>query len=262
MEYLYHYTSIHALVMILKNRQIKFNMLKNLDDPQEQEIMDPYPLSKYVFVSSWTSRADEHIPMWNMYTDLEFGVRIGLEKNPFETYEISAEEAKRIPTDVFFGAKQTIVPFDELANRPYFMTTMYERMLLNEVIYTDESDKLKPKLVSFRDGHTSVAFDNIGKHKNNYWAFQEEWRYILNFIPVSFQEMVNDRDNIAKNFSRFLDLPFIFYYLKIREDAFENMEIVLSPKISDSGRTIVELLMEKYNPDAKLLESDLVNKIR
>lgn len=36
-QYLYHYTSIETLALILKNRTIRFNNLQNVDDPEEAE---------------------------------------------------------------------------------------------------------------------------------------------------------------------------------------------------------------------------------
>lgn len=39
-EYLYHYTNIETLTLILKNRTIRFNSLDKMDDLQEQETAD------------------------------------------------------------------------------------------------------------------------------------------------------------------------------------------------------------------------------
>lgn len=52
------------------------------------------------------------------------------------------------------------------------------------------------------------------------------------------------------------------FYLKISDDAYENIEITLSPFISDGNRAIVDVLKEKYAPNMKIKESDLFEKIR
>lgn len=39
-EYLYHYTSIDNLALILKNKTIRFNSLINVDDPDEIKTID------------------------------------------------------------------------------------------------------------------------------------------------------------------------------------------------------------------------------
>ena len=39
-KYLYHYTNIETLALILKNRTIRFNSLDRMDDLQEQQTAD------------------------------------------------------------------------------------------------------------------------------------------------------------------------------------------------------------------------------
>ena len=46
------------------------------------------------------------------------------------------------------------------------------------------------------------------------------------------------------------------------DDGSRNMEITLSPQISEGNREIVKLLVDKFNPKAKLNESCLHGKIR
>ena len=74
MDYLYHYTSIETLALILSNRKIRLNRLDKVDDPQEQIAKEIADMGKLVFVSSWTDDSDESIPMWKMYGSLESGV--------------------------------------------------------------------------------------------------------------------------------------------------------------------------------------------
>ena len=51
-EYLYHYTSLESLALILKNRTIRLNPLDKMDDIQEQKTADIENIGKFVFVSS------------------------------------------------------------------------------------------------------------------------------------------------------------------------------------------------------------------
>lgn len=39
-EYIYHYTSIETLALILQSKKIRFNSLKNVDDINETEFSD------------------------------------------------------------------------------------------------------------------------------------------------------------------------------------------------------------------------------
>lgn len=88
-DYLYHYTNIETLALILKNRTIRFNPLNKMDDLQEQETADIKNIGQFCYISSWTDEITESIPMWNMYASLDSGVRIGLKKNPFQKHSVT-----------------------------------------------------------------------------------------------------------------------------------------------------------------------------
>ena len=75
-EYLYHYTNIETLALILQNHSFRFNSLDKMDDLQEQETADLKNVGQFCYISSWTDDVDESIPMWNMYTSINSGVRI------------------------------------------------------------------------------------------------------------------------------------------------------------------------------------------
>ena len=51
-----------------------------------------------------------------------------------------------------------------------------------------------------------------------------------------------------------------YYDIKISEDAFNNIEIVLGPKMNDGEKLLVETICQKYAPNAKITESKI--KIR
>ena len=91
-QYLYHYTNVDSLALILKNKTIRLNSLDKMDDLQEQMTLDKQNFGKFVFVSSWTDDETEQIPMWRMYTPKQHGVRIKLPVNPFLEYQPTAKE--------------------------------------------------------------------------------------------------------------------------------------------------------------------------
>ena len=76
-EYLYRYTSLESLALILKSRQIRLNPLDKMDDLQEQKTADVENLGKFVFISSWTEGSfqsiwngpskDKFQPLWNRF---------------------------------------------------------------------------------------------------------------------------------------------------------------------------------------------------
>ena len=68
-----------------------------------------------------------------------------------------------------------------------------------------------------------------------------------------------DAETIYNKFSANIE-PYIC--LNIKPEVFKNLEVTLSPKISQGNRIIVETLKEKYCPELQIVESDLRECIR
>ena len=83
---LYHYTSISTLAHILESKKIRFNRLDRVDDIEEGKAIDVNNISSFIYVSCWTNKKYESIPLWNMYTPNMKGVRIELPSFPFVFY--------------------------------------------------------------------------------------------------------------------------------------------------------------------------------
>ena len=264
--------------MILKNKSIRFNSLDKMDDLQEQLSVDKQNFGKFVFVSSWTSNPEENIPMWKMYTKGNQGVRIKLPVNPFEEYEQDIVELSKIFDAKYQAGDENvkmpynlIVPTAECFGKNYFLCNYASNKQLFKIEYTDNRSLLYPQVLNLNTENFNVALSKLGKYKNLYWEFQEEWRYILMFLPVSVsnmkqelfggkvsREMYELQKNIIAGQSC---LPFDDYYLTIKEEAFKQMEVTLSPYASESVKTVVELLVKEYNSDCKIFESKLMNLI-
>lgn len=270
-EYLYHYTSLENLALILKNRTIRFNSLDKMDDLQEKETADLKNIGQFFYISSWTEDATESIPMWNMYASLTSGIRIKLRKNPFKIYENTAVDLSHVihasVTDNTDGKPLlSIIPLTEMFEKGFIAPQALARDLLRKVEYTDDQEKLYPRMLTENGNQFTIAMGEMGRYKNLHWSFQCEWRYILNILPVDlnqpveasmneFQLMANKmRWGIAKQ-------PFPFYDMVIADEAFADMEITLSPRISAGNRIIVQSLIEKHNSSAMLCESSLLGLI-
>lgn len=271
-EYLYHYTSIENLALILKNRTIRLNPLDKMDDLQEQKTADVKNLGKFVFVSCWTDDSAESIPMWKMYTNPLSGVRIRLRKNPFVRHRTGKQDVEKarkkglfIETDLD-GTADTFVNIGDEIDKNYYCIESYYRSILRPVEYTDDPSKLEPR-VFHDDGITSqLSLSELGKNKNKHWAFQKEWRYRMSFIKMQYLTDIKEAEKMAiATMKRMVqgieDAPFSYYDLDIDPLFFSGMEITCSPQMSAGNRVILEALVEKYNPTAKILDSDLLGKI-
>lgn len=270
-EYLYHYTNLETLALILKNRTIRFNSLDKMDDLQEQETADIRNIGQFFYISSWTEDATESIPMWNMYASLNSGIRIKLHKNPFKVYENTAVDLSHVihasVTDNSDGKPLlSIIPLAEMFAKGFIAPQAMARDLLRKVEYTDDKDKLYPKMLTENGNQFVIAMGELGRYKNLHWSFQSEWRYILNILPIDLNQPVESsmKDfQLVANKMRWgiANQPFPHYDMVIADDAFADMEITLSPRISAGNRIIVQALVEKYNPAAVLCDSSLLGLI-
>ncbi len=237
---LYHYTSVESLAMILSTRKLRLSPLSVLDDLQEEKTEDISLIGKTVFISSWTEDEEESIPMWNMYSKMESGVRIKADVDLLEDF--TTREDKQLEVSGF--AHHT-------DDRDIFPPT------LRKIDYTADKNKLIPKIVS-SDGQIWNQKD-FGVYKNTAWAFQKEWRYIVRVWPGKNFEEDGDAESIYRRFASIVDSHID---INIKQKAFENLEVTLSPKISAANKIFVKLLRKEYCPSLKVKNSKLHNGIR
>lgn len=271
-EYLYHYTSIEKLALILKNKTIRLNPLDKMDDPQEAKSADVENFGKFVLVSSWTEDEKESIPMWKMYTTSEAGVRIKLRKNPFVrqgTYGGDIGKVLGIPPldkESATSYVPTFLDLSKLFEKKCYSIHAWDGDILNKMVYTDDPNLLEPQLVLKHGDKIELKTEALGRHKSTYWQFQNEWRYIMMFFPIDF---LTDPEKLAMYMSQFIarvragiePRPLPYYDLEIDSQFFSEMEITCSPQITPGNRILLDLLVEKYNPDAKVLDSFLLGKL-
>lgn len=270
-DYLYHYTTVEALAMILKTKKIRLSSLAAVDDMQECRISEASNFARFVFVSSWTDDSEESIPMWNMYAKMERGVRIRMPSMPIKEFELDPAILEKygvkgeMTTKVGF---KPILPAEEFYANKFIPMPYVRDQILHRVEYTNEKSILEPTIFNrIEGGRVNLDMGKLGKYKSTSWAFQREWRYKLWIAPVSFLEMIT---LFTKSTSILLNrmindkfpLPTNYFDLSIDDAAFSKMEITLNPKISDGSKTIVELLKREYNPTMIISESTLANTIR
>lgn len=265
MDYLYHYTSVEVLALILKNRTIRFNSLDHMDDLQEQETADIKNAGQFCYISSWTDDEQESIPMWNMYSSLGSGVRIKMKKCPFKEYNNTAETLSSVVPVSGSGTLKSIMPLTDIFTLRFMcpQAMASQDSILHKVEYTQDQEKLYPSILKEGNGDFSINLGDLGKHKNIHWEFQKEWRYIFTVLPINLNQNVNTMLNsftlVADKIKSGIEKqPFPYYDMVLSDEAYGNMEITLSPRISDSNREFVNLLKEKYNPSMEIKNSVLL----
>ncbi|RGR95820.1 DUF2971 domain-containing protein [Heyndrickxia coagulans] len=265
--YLYHYTSIETLALILKNKTIRFSSLSRVDDVEEQKTADFGDLGRFCFVSCWTNDSEESIPLWNLYTPNMTGVRIRLPLDPFEKIQVNPDE-KYVKESYLTHPQLTNEKLYELGcsvNPPYIAT-------LCKVQYTDDREKLERKVYSeihiepnAKNGFKSsierkVNIEDIGKYKSKKWVFQNEYRYKFIIVPWSLNEMENiTQEEHQKIFDRLKTNKLSFEYIDLELDnkKMKDMEITIGPRANQAQIQIIHSLVNQLNPTASIRESNL-----
>lgn len=246
-EYLYHYTSLDALVMIIKNKSLRFNSLLDVDDMEEAETNDMGKFGKYVYVSCWTNDGIESVPMWNMYTRDMHGVRIKLPTYPFLKYHYHAGQYN------FKQEADTYINYEKIYGENIAMIAPNEPKLV-EVQYTEEEGLLYPQIKSYSVGTTKLqeskySYGNLGKYKRKAWSFQKEWRYVLFAAPVGYNDFMKDGIKATKTLSNHFEdpnspAPYNHFYLSLDEEKLAQIEIVFGPRMTEAEKTLARTFLD------------------
>lgn len=272
MDYLYHYTSIETLALILKNNTLCFNNLLNVDDSEEAETFDMGKFGRFVYVSCWTSDEQESIPLWNLYTPDMHGVRIRLPRYPFKKYLYKKGEYS-CTEDI-----ETYINMEKLYNENKVSIVANQPKLI-EIEYTDDMEKLYPKVreVSseekfkqyLNEGNIgsgkldfSYSFEEIGRYKRKEWSFQKEWRYIYSVYPMGLKEsnpptIEKQIELIRRIENREYEPAYSRMFLDLDDSALESIEVLCGPRMSDAEKIIVKALLNEYCPNGEYRESKL-----
>lgn len=276
MEYLYHYTSIETLALILENKTLCFNNLLYVDDSEEAETVDMGKFGRFVYVSCWTSDEQESIPLWNLYTPDMHGVRIKLPKFPFKKYKYKKGE-------YFFKEDvDTYINFEKIYNENKVSIAPIQSELLIQIEYTNSIEKLYPKVrtVSSEEDlrkylnegkiendkfKVKYSFTELGRYKRKEWSFQKEWRYIYPVSPMGLKEanpstFEKQREVIRRIEDKEYEPAYSRMFFDLDDKALENIEVLCGPKMNDAEKIIVKTLLKQYCPNGIYKESKL--KIR
>ncbi len=278
MDYLYHYTSLETLALILSNQTICFNNLLYVDDIEEAETKDMGKFGRFVYVSCWTDDEMESIPLWNMYTPNMHGVRIRMKTFPFKRYHFSKDELFCVQ-DI-----ETYINLRKIYNENK-MSIVAELPKLEKVQYSDLEEDLFPQVktesyngatedflkakciedVARCGANIEYSFIKLGKYKRTNWQFQREWRYIITASPMGMQEQSpatfeKHQEYIRRIEDLELDPPYKQIFLELSEDALDDIEIMLGPRMNPAEKILAKALIEKYCPKAKCVDSALMIK--
>lgn len=269
---IYHYTSIETLALILKSKSIRFNRLDNVDD-LEESMYGSGPknqnLSKYIFVSCWTKSEEENLALWKMYAGYN-GIRIGLDENLFVSYP-------NTPFDTIESFYKEIFHFG-----PDYCAAQQNNLTKpEEVKYIDSPRIAVNDLVCISGNTLSIKTSNWGLVKSKEWAIQQESRFRIQALPLNYAYVksysaasLNTMDRMKLTEAIIEVIPAIVrsieedykpqtseLFMPIKDDALNNMEIMMGPQTSDAQRLIVEALVQDLS-NITLTDSKFKGKVR
>lgn len=276
---LYHYTSIETLACILESKQIRFNRLDRVDDLREAQVVDGIHFGKYLFASCWTHGSGESIPLWHMYTDDMRGVRIAAPEYPFQSRLLESPENHPfnlkssgsiygpIPPESMWTDKYCLLPAfldrDKFGNNVDYVPDV-------GLLYRQAAENVSNS--GGEAGGLSLAepFD-LARYKHAEWTFEQEYRFVLFILPsLPLPTTPEDAGQFRGKFTEHLvncllsgvgpDLE--EFYVGLDESVLEGLDVTLGPKCTRGDRLIVEALLEKYAPEARLEESVLTGTVR
>ncbi len=246
-EYLYHYTTIDTLALILKNRSILFTRADLVNDLEEINILDKPEVKKSSFISCWTAQKNESIPMWNLYANEAKGVRIKLKIPIFEgstpPHEISNHNCQII-------VLKNIQNFIEREKDYEWLKYLFGPIEVNYEINTGVN--------VIKDGN-SLLIEKIGTVKSKHWQFEEEFR----FLALSNHDWNSQTENFEfKNRPYYSEVKSDCFEIKIDKKIFNEIEVTLGPCCQKSEKIIVESLLKQFTTNGQVQHSELKDKIR
>ena len=267
-DYLYHYTSIPTLALILHTKQIRLNRIDKLDDLQESKSSDLGNHGRFYFVSCWSSPDIESIPFWTMYTPKMAGVRIRLPADMFKKYTIQPQSDGfiHVPNEI-----ESFLPYERIVSDQYtVIPTIFKlESFLKQVEYTNDEAKIFPNVM--RKGIHGITYssEEFGKYKRLEWQFQNEWRFIIKILPAPLNNKSLPQSQRLEHFERQLksglisgSLPFDYFDMDLEPLIINSIEVVLGPRCTKGDEVVVDSLLSKYCTNSQLRHSNLKGLIR
>ena len=167
----------------------------------------------------------------------------------------------KIPLSEYFGKKYLILPIYSNNLERFYRKIHYVDDLLSHTNNLDE--------ITYHKNGTydlSLKMGEVGIYKHNRWLFQNESRFIVQIIPTEQEITLLDAqksvDFIIKAIINKSQPHFETYDLSLKDEAFEQLEVTLSPSITSGQRVIVDSLVKHFAPNAKIKDSELTHCVK
>ena len=243
-KYIYHYTELETLKLILQNKTLRFKRFDLLNDPDEgvckisdENIFQP---RKSLYCSCWSDKEDEDVSMWYTYT-LCKGVRIKIDSAIFGDFTDIVETK----LGYFFLTKISDITIK--SNIPNIIAKKVYGPI--KVKYYDNKSKMMSHgvLGKIENKGTDDEFYcneidllELGLKKSSYWQHENEYRYIISPILKIYGSskcMSQLEENSGLVFQEHIDIP-------IKKPI---EEVIAGPQMNGQDFEQLKILLEKEN---------------
>ena len=248
---LYQYTSVQSLERIVATRKLRFSRLDTVNDPEEATASDLPLASTSVFVSCWSAKPAEQIPMWAMYGQNFGGVRIRLPANMFT--------GRNNPS--IFEKGGALIRFDGSysIDRKFPAMTTVGRAIIgpNKVYYSDDPTFRNRSLIYRHAGTASFYPYDLGMVKGTSWSHEEEWRFKIGALDFEAQFPDDAYFNqVTLDLAAFPVEPTALF-IPLDPAVLDELEVTLGWKADDAAVREVEQILAEHAPKATLKRSQV-----
>ena len=206
------YTNIEALLCILKDRELKLNSIRNVDDKTETTYMQPLvdndEALPYVACFDYSPR--ESIPLWSMYAGHPYGVKICFYTEGQRRFDGDLIDRNRPVKACRSGYRPEKISLDmeEESKFPYpkaFVHIQTKLINYSDVIKDSAYQCPAKDLLDWR---------TLGSIKSKDWEFQHEVRIVADINHVDWKTCNDQVDVIEVPSFEYLLVPITFASLK------------------------------------------------
>lgn len=232
---LLHYTSYDVLKIILRNRTLKLNSIKNLNDQFEQNRKGIEELAQGFYIASFCHYPHEIVPFWYMYGNCENDKKVLLRFQNFSsTFEDSIDTAFALTSEnklLFYDPHKLFrtnlggISCNPIEDPNVEMRQTIATVRLFDIEYKDPQDEVftkdyaTPGSVSFDKGESFVSSPvkdvrTVGKYKTINWEYEAETRLQCRMSLITAP-------------------LFDFFLIRLKDEIFQGLKIIANPWASD-----------------------------
>lgn len=259
---IYHYTSLPSLVSMISNNSLKLIRLdkflayyepnffpKTL--PIDHAIINDF---RNVYISSWTTDAEESISAWRLFSSLDTGVRIGL-------------DLERCFGDVHFCEVEVFpLQFPHSLIKSIFQTKIPDnKLVLSDIQYVNDSQEMVNQI--FNRDYLHGDADGIIKyfeHKKSLISLSSNKKTAYNEVRLQVEVIPPAKPYSNKALRKyeaglFSDNLISVIIAKLPECFFKDIEIIVSPCFAKENICLLNDFISAHGINTSVQLSDLHN---